>query len=166
MDQLQLAADFVHRHLTIFPFLWLPHVILMTFSLRMTFGGTNQFAKKHPLMTFVLGIFYCLPGAIFAPLMMGKPPFEFLLNSPLVLTSSVACYLTFFSPKDLYFSVVKRPIVLLSLACFQDLMRLKLAVSGVQEIHSQFPTALLYAFGINLTLCHHFPQKLNYFLKT
>ena len=78
---------------------------------------------------------------------MGQPPFAFLANTSLVLTASVAWYLTFFSPGDVWFGLFRRPLVLLPLACLQDIMRLNLARAGAKEIIDQFPRAYLYAMG-------------------
>jgi len=126
--------------------LWIAHCVIMSVNLRLTIGsGARTFAQKHPLSTYALAIVYTFPGGIIANLFMGEPLFGFLASTNLVVTASVAWYLTFFSPGDIYFSVFHRPAVLLPLACLQDIQRLFLARAGAKEILAIHPNAYLYA---------------------
>ena len=141
--------------------LWIAHCIIMSVNLRLTCGpAARSFAKKHPLTTYAMAIVYTFPGGILAALFMGQPPFAFLANTPLVATASACWYLTFFSPGDFWFSVFKQPIVLLPLACLQDIMRLSLAQAGAKEIIDQFPKAYLYAIGKLSNSAKHFEIKI------
>jgi len=132
----------------VFPFLWVPHCLLMSLSLRATLGHgppARKFAKQHPLSCYLLAIFYTFPGGLLSLLLLNQPILTFLTWSNNLYSFTVVWYLMFFGPKDfLYRLMISRLPLLPLLAAAQDWQRLGLVSAGVKTILATHPNSFLY----------------------
>ena len=63
----------------IFPYLWIPHCLLMSFILRLNYGPSAlNHAKTNPLSCYLRCLLYTYPGYIVSSLLLAQPPFAFL----------------------------------------------------------------------------------------
>ena len=128
-----------------FPSLWAPHCILMSVSLRSSFGESwRRFSRQHPLSCFLLAILYTFPGGIISACLLGEPVLFFLLNTPFVATMVTSWYLVFYSPGDIFFRLMAMLRLRIPMSAMQDFLRLHLVLSGVNEILLKHPSAILY----------------------
>lgn len=129
-----------------FPYLWVPHCVIMSLALRTTLGadGWKSFSRRHPLSCFMLAVMYTFPGGILAAALMGEPVLAFTLNTPFVAAMAAAWYLVFYSPSDVFVSVVDSLRLRVPMGAMQDFLRIHLVVSGVQTVHATHPGSVLY----------------------
>merc|ERR1719361_154418 len=104
IEQLQAVQEFVYS-IPAFPYLWIPHCILMSMALRATVGGL-KFSRTHPLACYMMAIVYTFPGGILASLLLGEPPLAFLANTPAMMVMTVAWYLVFYAPYDFFVKMI------------------------------------------------------------
>jgi len=132
----------------VFPFLWVPHCMLMSLSLRATLGHgppALQFSRKHPLSCYILGILYTFPGGLISLILLNQPILTFLTLSNNLYSFTVVWYLMFFGPGDFLYRILTSRLPLLPiLAAAQDWQRIGLVSSGVKTILEIHPTAFLY----------------------
>merc|ERR1712215_487421 len=132
----------------VFPFLWVPHCLLMSLSLRATLGHgppALQFARKHPLSCYILGILYTFPGGLISLILLNQPILTFLTLSNNLNSFTVVWYLMFFGPGDFLYRILTSRIPLLPiLSAAQDWQRIGLVSSGVKTILEIHPTSFLY----------------------
>ena len=132
-----------------FPYLWIPHCLLMSYLLRIDYGSNAvSIAKANPLSCYLKAILYTYPGGIMSSLLMAQPPFAFLANTPTLLTMSISWYLIFFSPKDIGNKLVNTIRIPLSIP--QDFLRLGLCIQGVNYVSSKHPNAFVYMIFFSL----------------
>ena len=130
----------------VFPYLWLPHVIIMTFFLRSSLGPSAvPWAQRHPLSCFTLGLIYCFSGGLAGLFLSNKSLLTILTWSPNLYSFSIAWYLMFFSPYDLVHRLVSTltPFLPLLVAA-QDWLRIAVVASGVRTTLEEHPTAFVY----------------------
>lgn len=129
-----------------FPYLWVPHCILMNIALRATLGIEHgpQFARQHPLSCLLLALLYNYPGALLANLLLAKPLLSFLLISHTLYATLLAWYLVFYSPQDLFYRLIMSSKLVPVLAALQDWLRIGLVLSGLQTINDESPGHLFY----------------------
>ena len=130
----------------VFPYLWLPHVIVMTFFLRSSLGPSAvPWAQRHPLSCFTLGLIYCFSGGLAGLFLSNKSLLTILTWSPNLYSFSIAWYLMFFSPYDLVHRLVSTltPFLPLMVAA-QDWLRIAVVASGVRTTLEEHPTAFVY----------------------
>jgi len=136
----------------VFPFLWVPHSILMCAALRSTLGTNrwHEFSRSHPLSCFMLGLLYIYPGGILANLVHGDPLLSFMRLGPNLYAACVCWYLVFYSPADFFFKALSTLRLMPFLAVLQDWQRIGLVLSGLETINAESPGLLLYpvVFGI------------------
>lgn len=136
----------------VFPFLWVPHSILMCAALRSTLGTNrwHEFSRSHPLSCFMLGLLYIYPGGILANLVHGDPLLSFMRLGPNLYAACVCWYLVFYSPADFFFKALSTLRLMPFLAILQDWQRIGLVLSGLETINAESPGLLLYpvVFGI------------------
>ncbi len=144
IDNLQEIQDFLY-HVPAFPYLWIPHCLLMSLALRSTLGASAlDFARQNPLSCFMRAMLYTYPGGIMSALLLCQPPFEFLTNTPMITTMIVAWYLVFFCPFDLFFKTFHAAKLGLPFFVLSDFLRLHLCLAGVTMIQKVHPTAFIY----------------------
>jgi len=122
----------------IFPYLWIPHALLMTLSLRSTLGPRwQEIARENPLSCLLLGMLYIYPGGILAAVLQGEPVLSFLMAGPQLYCSLSIWYLMFYGPADFLFKAVKilhiQPVLLM----LQDWQRVGLVMSGIEGANKQ-----------------------------
>jgi len=132
----------------VFPFLWIPHCMLMSLSLRATLGHGPPallFARKHPLSCYLMGVLYTFPGGLISLILLNKPILTFLTLSNNLYSFTVVWYLMFFGPRDFLYRILtsRLPLVPL-LAALQDWQRIGLVSTGVKTILEVHPTSFLY----------------------
>eukprot|EP00092_Neocalanus_flemingeri_P024460 GFUD01026524.1.p1 GENE.GFUD01026524.1~~GFUD01026524.1.p1 ORF type:complete len:261 (+),score=81.83 GFUD01026524.1:287-1069(+) len=133
----------------VFPYLWVPHCMLMSLSLRATLGHGPPallFARQHPLSCYILAILYTFSGGLLSLILLNKPILTFLTLSNNLYSFTVVWYLMFFGPKDFLYRALTSwllPLVPL-MAAAQDWQRLGLVASGVKTILEIHPTSFLY----------------------
>merc|ERR1712215_163961 len=132
----------------VFPFLWVPHCLLMSLSLRATPGHgppARKFAKQHPLSCYLLAIFYTFPGGLLSLLLLNQPILTFLTWSNNLYSFTVVWYCMFFGPQDFLYRILTSRLPLVPLmAALQDWQRLGLVSSGVKSILENHPNSFLY----------------------
>jgi len=135
-----------------FPYLWIPHCIMMNLALRGTIGHGNaalKFAKKHPLSCFMLGCLYTFPGGILSALVLAQPPLGFLTQHNLFYAFLIVWYLMFFGPFDiLYKTIMSVPKISLVFSVAQDWLRVGLVAGAVTQVATLHPTAFFYSVVI------------------
>jgi len=136
----------------VFPYLWVPHCIMMNLALRGTIGHGNaalKFSKKHPLSCFILAVLYTYPGGILSAVFLAQPPLGFLTQHNLFYAFLTVWYLMFFGPFDLlYKTVMNIPKISLVFSLAQDWLRVGLVAGGVHQVFSLHPSAFLYSVVI------------------
>ena len=138
----------------VFPYLWVPHCILMCTALRSSTLGSDrwrQFSRTHPLSCLMLALVYIFPGGILANLVHGDPLLAFMRLGWNLYSSLLVWYLVFYSPADLFFKMVSGFPGLLSLfTILQDWQRIGLVLSGLETINEEAPGLFLYpvVFGV------------------
>ena len=130
----------------VFPYLWLPHVIVMTFFLRSSLGPTAvPWAQRHPLSCFTLGLIYCFSGGLVGLFLSNKSLLTILTWSPNLYSFTIVWYLMFFSPYDLVHRLVSSLTPLLPLmVAAQDWLRIAVVASGIRTTLEEHPTAFVY----------------------
>ena len=144
LDQLALLREFVYT-IPIFPYLWIPHCILMSMAVRATVGGI-KFSRTHPLACYMMATVYTFPGGILASLLLAEPPLAFLANTPAMVVMTIAWYLVFYSPYDFFVKMIESLHMRHLLGFLQDIQRIQLVISGVETIHAVYPKTLFYPF--------------------
>jgi len=133
----------------VFPYLWVPHCLLMLLSLRATLGHGPPallFARQHPLSCYLLAILYTFPGGLLSLLLLNQPILTFLTWSNKLYSFTVVWYLMFFGPRDfLYRTLTSKLPILPVMGAAQDLQRLGLVSSGVKTILEIHPNSFLYS---------------------
>lgn len=136
----------------VFPYLWIPHCIMMNLALRGTIGHGNaalKFAKKHPLSCFMLGCLYTFPGGILSALVLAQPPLGFLTQHNLFYAFLTVWYLMFFGPFDiLYKTLMTVPKISIVFSIAQDWLRVGLVGGAVTQVAALHPSAFLYSVVI------------------
>ena len=130
----------------VFPYLWLPHVIIMTFFLRSSLGPSAvPWAQRHPFSCFTLGLVYCFSGGLVGLFLSNKSLLTILTWSPNLYSFSIAWYLMFFSPFDVVHRLVSSltPVLPLMVAA-QDWLRIAVVASGIRTTLEEHPTAFVY----------------------
>lgn len=144
MEQIRIVQDFLF-HIPIFPFLWVPHCLMMSLVVRQVYGpGAVQYAKSNPLSCFVRTMIYTYPGGILSSLLMAEPAFGFLASTPTFLTMVTSWYLIFFSPRDFFAQFLIKSKLTFPCSMAQDFMRLQLCLNGVSSVAKTHPKALFY----------------------
>jgi len=132
----------------VFPFLWVPHCMLMSLSLRATLGHGPPallFARQHPLSCYLLGVLYTFPGGLLSLILLNQPILTLLTWTNNLYSFTVVWYLMFFGPRDFLYRILTSRLPLVPLmAALQDWQRLGLVSSGVKTILEIHPTAFLY----------------------
>lgn len=134
----------------VFPYLWVPHCMLMSLSLRATLGHGPPallFARKHPLSCYLMGVLYTFPGGLLSLILLNQPILTLLTWTNNLYSFTVVWYLMFFGPKDFLYRILtcRLPFDFLPLmAALQDWQRLGLVASGVKTILEIHPTSFLY----------------------
>jgi len=148
VEDLFLSLRQLVVHTPVFPYLWLPHCIMMNLALRATLGHGNVgllFARRHPLSTFLLAILYTFPGGIISSLLLSQPLLSFLAAQNNFYTFLAAWYLIFYSPLDLlYKSVMAVPSITIAFTALQDWLRISLVASGVSSVLALHPNTFIY----------------------
>ena len=144
MEQLQAIQTFVYS-IPAFPYLWIPHCILMSMAARATVGGL-KFSRTHPLACYMMAIVYTYPGGILASLLLAEPPLAFMANTPSMIVMTTAWYLVFYAPYDFFVKLIGLLHIKFPLGFLQDVLRIQLVISGVQTIHAIYPNSVLYPF--------------------
>jgi len=136
----------------VFPYLWIPHCILMCCALRMTLGKDKwrTFSRKHPLSCFLLGLIYIYPGGMLASLISGNSLLSFMKLTPNLYGACATWYLMFYCPADALHRLLTGLNVLPMLTMLQDWQRVGLVLNGVQAINNESPGYFLYPvfFGV------------------
>ena len=145
-ELIRIVQAFVYS-VPIFPYLWIPHCIMMSLAVRATVGGV-KFAKSHPLACYMMAVVYTFPGGILASIALAEPPLAFLANTPSMVTMSITWYLIFFSPYDVFAKLIASMHLRYPLGFLQDFQRIQLVISAVQTIHALHPNTLLYPIVI------------------
>jgi len=131
-----------------FPYLWVPHCMLMSLSVRATLGHgptALQYARKHPLSCYLLNLLYAYSGGLLSLVLLNQPILTFLTLSNKLYTFTIVWYLMFFGPKDFLYRTLTSSVPLVPLmAAAQDWQRLGLVSAGVKTIHEIHPTSFLY----------------------
>lgn len=141
---MEIVQDFL-LHVPAFPYLWIPHCIMMSWNLRQTYGkDALNLAKSQPLSCFIRALFYTYPGGILAALLASEPPLAFLANTPSILSMIISWYLIFFAPADFFVALLSRLRLAFVFSILQDFQRLQLCLQGVQYIGKTHPHAFLY----------------------
>ena len=66
----------------IFKLVWIPHCLLMSYTLRLTYGPSAlSTSKKAPFSCLLRNVLYTFPGGVVSSLAMGDPIFSFLTNN-------------------------------------------------------------------------------------
>ena len=144
LKSMELVGDFL-IHVPAFPYLWIPHCIMMSWNLRQTYGkDALNLAKGQPLSCFIRALFYTYPGGILAAILASEPPLAFLANTPSILSMIISWYLIFFAPADLFVALLKKARLAFIFSICQDFQRLQLCMQGVQIISKGHPGAFLY----------------------
>ena len=143
-EQLQIIQNFV-SNVPPFPYLWIPHCILMSMAVRATVGGL-KFSRTHPLACYTMAVIYTFPGGILASILLAEPPIAFLANTPSMMTMSIAWYLVFYAPYDFFVKLIGVLHLRFPLGFLQDFLRIQLVISGVKTIQAVHPNAVLYTF--------------------
>ena len=144
MEQYVFLKNFVYS-VPIFPYLWIPHCILMSMAVRATIGGL-KFSRTHPLACFMMATVYTFPGGILASVLLAEPPLAFLANTPAMMVMTVAWYLVFYAPYDFFVKMIGFLHVRHVLGFLQDVQRIQLVISGIETIHAIYPNTLFYPF--------------------
>ena len=130
----------------VFPYLWLPHVIIMTFFLRSSLGPSAvPWAQRHPFSCFTLGLVYCFSGGLVGLFLSNKSLLTILTWSPNLYSFSIAWYLMFFSPYDVVYRLISSltPVLPLMVAA-QDWLRIAVVASGIRSTLEEHPTTFVY----------------------
>ena len=145
MENIQIVQDFLIKFPP-FPYLWVPHCIMMSFVLRQNYGSEAQeYAKSNPLSCFIRGILYTYPGGILSSFLLGEPPIAFILtNMPAFITFVTSWYLVFFTPKDLFTKFLIKTRLTFIFSMTQDFQRLLLCLNGVHIVSQTYPKAFIY----------------------
>ena len=143
-EKFEVLQDVVYGMPT-FPYLWIPHCILMSMAVRATVGGLN-FSRTHPLACYMMTVVYTFPGGILASVLLAEPPLAFLANTPAIIAMSLAWYMVFYAPYDFFVKLVGVLHLRLPLGFLQDVLRIKLVISGIETIHAVYPNTILYPF--------------------
>lgn len=147
MDMYSTITNII-LNVPVFPYLWVPHCMLMSLSLRATLGHGPPallFARQHPLSCYLLGVLYTFPGGLLSLILLNKPILTVLTLSNNLYSFTVVWYLMFFGPKDFLYRILTSRLPLLPLmAALQDWQRLGLVASGVKTILEVHPGFFLY----------------------
>lgn len=132
----------------VYPFLWIPHCIMMNLALRATLGhglAARNFARQNPLSCYIMSILYIFPGGLLSLLLLNQPLLTILTWSNQLYSATVIWYLMFFGPGDFLYKILTTvPLVTLLFAAAQDWQRVGLVVSGVTTILDSNPGTFLY----------------------
>ena len=144
LEQITFAKEFVYN-VPIFPYLWIPHCILMSMAVRATVGGI-KFSRTHPLACYMMATVYTFPGGILASVLLAEPPLAFLANTPAMIAMTIAWYLVFYAPYDFLVKTIGLLHLRHPLGFLQDIQRIQLVISGIATIHAVYPNTFLYPF--------------------
>ena len=130
----------------VFPYLWIPHVIVMNFFLRSSLGPSAvPWSRRHPLSCFTLGIVYSFSGGLAGLFLSNKSLLTILTWSPNLYSFTLIWYLMFFSPYDAMHRLVSSLTPLLPLMfASQDWLRIATCAGGIKGILEEHPTAIAY----------------------
>jgi len=147
MDMYSTIANTILKT-PVFPYLWVPHCMLMSLSLRATLGHGPPallFARKNPLSCYLMGVLYTFPGGLLSLILLNQPILTFLTWSNNLYSFTVVWYLMFFGPQDFLYRILTSRLPLVPLmAALQDWQRLGLVSSGVKSILENHPNSFLY----------------------
>ena len=141
-EQIQLLQDFV-SNVPVFPYLWIPHCILMSLAVRATVGGL-KFSRSHPLSCYMMAVLYTFPGGIVAAVLLAEPPLAFLTNTPSMVAMTIVWYLVFYAPYDFFAKLIGLLHLRFPLGFLQDFLRIQLVIAGVNTVHALHPNTVLY----------------------
>jgi len=131
----------------VYPFLWLPHCVIMSLALRATLGSQSQalqFARAHILTCYSLGILYTFSGALTGLILSNQSVLTILTWSNNLYSFTIVWYLMFYGPGDcLYRFLTKFPITPF-LVIAQDWLRLANVRKGVLQSVQDRPDFFLY----------------------
>jgi len=145
------------------PYLEFAHATLCILHLREdihhTGGGVN-FARAHPLVTWLSSMVTTFAGLILVSLMCGEPLAGALSSLESLTLASVVWYLVFYSPGDIFLTLVDFFPVKIILVLLKEIFRAKKIYLGVAHSFHVFPSnyiipvfiALFKANGSSFTL--------------
>jgi len=126
----------------IFPYLWIPHCVVMCQAVKATLGDKKQHVSvSNPLSLYLMSVIYTYPGGILSQMMLGEPPFVFLSNTNQLMSFSLVWYIMFYTRISLLFNI---RIIMLVCVLAQDLMRLNLVLQAVKAILTVHPSSIIY----------------------
>jgi len=131
----------------VFPYIWLPHCIIMCLALRATLGMKSQalrFARLHPLSCYILAIIYTFSGAFVGLLLRNQSVLTILSWSNNFYSFTVIWYLMFFGPKDFLYRIMNHFPLAPFLVVAQDWLRIGVVRNGVKAMLEEQPQLFLY----------------------
>jgi len=145
------------------PYLEVAHATLCILHLKedihLTGGGVN-FARAHPLVTWLSSMVTTFAGLILVSLMCGEPLAGALSSLESLTLASAVWYLIFYSPGDVFLTLVEFFPVKIILVLLKEIFRAKKIALGVAHSFHVFPgnylipvfIALFKANGSSFTL--------------
>jgi len=145
------------------PYLEFAHATLCIMHLREDIhytGGGSNFARVHPLVTWLSSMVTTFAGLILVSLMCGEPLAGALSSLESLTLASVVWYLIFYSPGDIFLTIVDFFPVKIILVLLKEIFRAKKLALGVAHSLHVFPgnyvipvfIALFKANGSSFTL--------------
>lgn len=145
------------------PYLEVAHATLCIMHLKEDIhhtGGGANFARAHPLVTWISSMVTTFAGLILVSLMCGEPLAGALSSLESLTLASAVWYLIFYSPGDVFLKVVDFFPVKIILVLLKEIFRAKKIALGVAHSFHVFPgnylipvfIALFKANGSSFTL--------------
>lgn len=147
----------------VYPYLEFAHATLCILHLRediLHTGGSVNFGRLYPLVTWLTAMLTTFAGVFLVALCCGEPLLGVFGNTDSVLLASLVWYLIFYSPGDIFISVIEFFPVKIILVLLKEIFRAKKIVLGVGHALHVFPgshvaailIAVLKANGSSFTL--------------
>jgi len=145
------------------PYLEFAHATLCILHLKEDIhhtGGSANFARVHPLVTWLSSMVTTFAGLILVALMCGEPIAGAMSSLESLTLASIVWYLVFYSPGDLFTTVADFFPVKIILVLLKEIFRAKKIALGVAHALHLFPgnylipvfIALFKANGSSFTL--------------
>jgi len=135
------------------PYLEFAHATLCILHLKeditATGGGAN-FAKAHPMATWLCSMVTTFAGLILVALLCGEPIIGALASLESMTLASIVWYLVFYSPGDIFITIAEFFPVKIILVLLKEIFRAKKIGLGVAHALHLFPGNYLIAVLIAL----------------
>ncbi|KAL4617358.1 trimeric intracellular cation channel type B-like isoform X1 [Arapaima gigas] len=128
--------------LSMFPLFDTAHYIVSVMSLKEQ-PGAVEVAQRSPVACWFSSMLYCFGGAILSGMLLAEPPVAPLSNNSNMLLATLAWYLVFYCPHDLFYRCAAILPVRLVLSAMKEITRTWKVLGGVMQAKKTYQNGLL-----------------------